>query len=99
MIIVDIILNIAYYIIHIYAICIIVSGILSFVGANPLNPIVTFFRVITAPPSRMLLEKFPRLLIRTASGFLDLSPLIVLLILGCLMIIIEKIAFYLGIYI
>lgn len=99
MIIVDIFLTILYYILHIYAICVIIAGVLSFVGANPMNPFVTFFRVITTPPCNALIKKFPKLLVRTGNGFLDLSPVVLLLILGCLMIIVQKVALYMGIYV
>lgn len=99
MMIIDIFLNILYYLLHIYAICLVIAGVLSFVGANPYNPIVTFFRVITAPPCRALTQKFPKLVMQTGNGFIDLSPIVLLLILGCLMIIVQKVGFYLGIII
>lgn len=99
MIIFDILLNIIYYVLHIYVFCIIIAGVLSFVGANPYNQIVTFFRIITTPPCKMLVKKYPKLLIRTENGFIDLSPVILLLIIGCLMIIVQKVGFYMGIYI
>jgi uncharacterized protein YggT (Ycf19 family) len=99
MLVVDICLTILYYLLNMYAICLIIAGVLSFVGASPMNPIVTFFRVITTPPCRALIRKFPKLLVRTENGFLDLSPIVLLLILGCLMIVIQKIGLYLGIYV
>ncbi|MES2615444.1 MAG: YggT family protein [Bdellovibrionota bacterium] len=95
---IDIFLTLAHYLLQIYSLCLVVAGVLSFVGANPNNGFVVFFRAITAPPCRMLTQKFPKLIIRTGNGFLDLSPIVLLLILGCLMIIIEKVAFYLKIY-
>jgi YggT family protein len=99
MIILDIFLNILYYVLHIYAICFVIAGILSFVNASPYNPIVTFFRVVTAPPCRFLVKRYPKLMVRTDSGYMDLSPIVFLLIIGCVLIVIQKIAFYLGIYI
>ena len=99
MILIDIGLNILYYLLHIYALCLVIAGILSFVSANPMNPIVSFFRVITAPPCRALIRKYPKLLVRTENGYLDLSPIVLLLIIGCAMIVVQKVAFYLGIFI
>ncbi len=97
MVMLDIILSISYYILKIYALCLVVAGILSFVGASPYNPIVTFFRAITAPPCRILTKRFPGLVLRTENGFIDISPVILILLLGCLMIAIEKLGFYFGI--
>ena len=99
MIVFDIGLNILYYLLNIYAICLVIAGVLSFVSANPMNPIVTFFRVITAPPCRALTRKYPKLFVRTETGYLDLSPIVLLLIIGCAMIVVQKLAFYLGILI
>lgn len=98
MFLIDVVLTIAYYIIHIYAICLVIAAILSFVGANQTNPIVGFFTAITQPPCRALSRKFPKLIMRAGHGYLDLSPIVLLLALGCLMIVIEKLAYYLGIY-
>ena len=99
MILIDIILTIVYYILQIYVICMVIAGVLSLVGANPMNPVVTFFRVITTPPCRMLIKKFPKLVVRTGNGFMDLSPIVLILLIACLMIIVQKVGFYLGIYI
>ena len=77
----------------------VIAGVLSLVGANPMNPVVTFFRVITTPPCRMLIKKFPKLVVRTGNGFMDLSPIVLILLIACLMIIVQKVGFYLGIYI
>jgi len=99
MILLDIFLTIVYYLLQVYALCIVIAGILSLVGANPMNPIVTFFRIITAIPCKKITSKFPKLIMRTGNGFMDLSPIVLLLIVACLMIIVQKIGFYLGIYI
>jgi uncharacterized protein YggT (Ycf19 family) len=97
MFILDIVLSILNYVLYVYSLFLVIAGVLSLVGANPYNPIVTFFRAITAPPCRYLVKRFPALLMRTGNGYLDLSPLILILVLGALMIVIQKIAFYLGI--
>jgi uncharacterized protein YggT (Ycf19 family) len=90
----DTFLSIAYYLIYSYTLCIVISGVLSLVGANPSNPIVGFLNAITNPPCRFLTRHFPRLLVRNNAGYIDLSPVVLILFLGCLMIVIEKIRIY-----
>lgn len=99
MFLIDIFLTIVYYILNMYAFCLVIAGVLSLVGANPMNPVVTFFRVITTPPCQYLVRKFPKLLVRTETGYMDLSPIALILVIGCLMIVVQKIGFYLGIMI
>lgn len=98
MILLDIFLNIVSYLLHIYGFFLVVAAVLSFVGAHPSNPIVVFFRSVTTPPCRYLVRKFPKLIISTENGYIDLSPLVLLLSIGCTIIIIQKIGYYLGIY-
>ncbi len=63
--------------IHLYQIAIIVAVIMSWIQANPYNPIVRFFYRITEPLLDAVRQAFPFLMV----GGLDLSPLVVLLLL------------------
>ena len=42
MILIEILFKITYYLLYFYMLCLIITGILSLVGANPSNPIVGF---------------------------------------------------------
>ena len=98
MLLIEIILSILYYLLNFYILCVVIGGVLSLVGANPANPIVVFLNVLTRPPCRALARKFPKLLVRSEQGFLDLSPVVLVLILGCALIVLQKVALHLGIY-
>ena len=99
MILLEIFLKIAYYLLYFYMLCLIVTGILSLVGANPSNPLVGFLNALTSPPCRYITRKFPRLIVRNQQGFYDLSPIVLILAVGCLMIIVQTIANHLGFYV
>lgn len=99
MILLEIVCKIAYYLLYFYMLCLILTGILSLVSANPSNPLVGFLNAITSPPCRYLTRKYPKLIVRSHSGFFDLSPIILILIIGCLMIIVQTVANHLGFYV
>jgi uncharacterized protein YggT (Ycf19 family) len=99
MILIEIFFKIAYYLLYFYMLTLIISGVLSLVGANPLNPIVGFLNAITLPPCRYITRKFPRLLVRSQQGYYDLSPVVLILSIGSLMIVIQTIAAHLGFYV
>ncbi|RJP24855.1 MAG: YggT family protein [Candidatus Omnitrophota bacterium] len=63
--------------IYLYQIVIIAAVVLSWVQANPYNPIVRFIRQITEPLLEAVRNAFPFLLM----GGLDLSPLVILFLL------------------
>ena len=60
MILWEILFKIFYYLLYFYMLCLVFSGVLSLVGANPHNPIVGFLNVLTSPPCRYLTKKFPK---------------------------------------
>ncbi|BBH53242.1 YggT family protein [Fluviispira sanaruensis] len=99
MLLIEIIFKIAYYLLYFYMLCLVITGVLSLVGANPSNPIVGFLNAITAPPCRALVKKFPKLLVRNQQGYYDLSPMVLILAVGCLMIVIQTVGSSLGFYI
>lgn len=99
MLIIEIIFKISYYLLYFYMLCLIITGVLSLVGANPANPIVGFLNALTSPPCRFLTRKFPKLLVRSQHGFFDMSPIVLILIIGCLMIVIQTVANHLGFYV
>lgn len=99
MIFLEILFKISYYLLYFYMLCLIITGILSLVGANPLNPIVGFLNALTSPPCRYLTRKFPKLLVRNQQGYYDLSPIVLILLVGCLMIIIQTVANRFGFYV
>lgn len=99
MILLEIIFKIAYYLLYFYMLCLIITGILSLVGANPSNPLVGFLNALTSPPCRYVTRKFPKLIVRNQQGFYDLSPIILILVVGCLMIIVQTVADHLGFYV
>ncbi len=98
MILWEILFKIFYYLLYFYMLCLVFSGVLSLVGANPHNPIVGFLNVLTSPPCRYLTKKFPRLLVKSAQGYYDLSPVVLILAVGCVMIVVQTIANHLGFY-
>ncbi|MBX9837740.1 YggT family protein [Silvanigrella sp.] len=99
MILIEIVFKIAYYLLYFYMLCLIITGILSLVGANPSNPLVGFLNALTSPPCRCITRKFPKLIVRSQHGFYDLSPIVLILIVGCLMIIVQTVANHLGFYV
>jgi uncharacterized protein YggT (Ycf19 family) len=99
MILLEIIFKITYYLLYFYMLCLIITGILSLVGANPSNPLVGFLNALTSPPCRYVTKKFPKLIVRSQQGFYDLSPIVLILVVGCLMIIVQTIANHLGFYV
>lgn len=74
--------------------CLIAAGICQLLGANPENPIVAFFNAITSPPCRKISSLFPKLIVRTQTGYMDMSPVVLILFLGCVMIVIGKVELY-----
>lgn len=77
----------------------VINGVLSLVSANPANPIVGFLNAITMPPCRYLVRKYPKLLVRNQNGYFDMSPVVLILGIGCLMIVIQTVAAHLGVYV
>jgi YggT family protein len=67
--------NLFHQIINLYILVVIAAVILSFVRADPLNPIVQFIHQVTEPAFAWLRKRFPFLLV----GNFDLSPLVLIL--------------------
>jgi YggT family protein len=68
-------IQLAHQIINLYILVVIVAVVLSFVSADPYNPIVQFIRQVTEPVFNWLRNKFPMLMV----GNFDLSPLVLIL--------------------
>jgi uncharacterized protein YggT (Ycf19 family) len=86
----SVILQILGYILRTYMYLQIASSILRLVRADESMGIVSFIHTICDPPSRWLRKKFPALLIKGNSGYVDISPLVVLVALGCLLIVVDR---------
>lgn len=95
MLLVDILLNIFYYILNVYTICVVAVTILNLFSVNPKHPAIGFLNAMVAPPCRLLARKFPKLLVRNEDGFYDLSPMALIVILGCFLVVIDKLIIYL----
>lgn len=74
----------ARYIVTIYMWMMIAAWIFQLVGANARMPLLRGLYAITEPLPRWVRTRFPKLVIPTGSGYVDLSGLIVLLALGAL---------------
>ena len=77
------------YILNFYMIVLIASAVLSWVRADESNGIVRFIRVLTDPPSRFLEKKFPSLIRQQGGYIINLSPLILLLLVGLIKTMLE----------
>ena len=62
--------------------------------ADPNNGVVRFINAICEPPCRYLLRKFPKLMLQSSGGYIDLSPLALMLGIGCVRILLEYIHNY-----
>jgi YggT family protein len=78
--------------IWLYSLVIIGSVLVSWVNADPRNPIVRFLRAATEPVFRWVRRVLPFVVI----GGLDLSPLVVLLGLQAAQIFLERLLWQLG---
>jgi uncharacterized protein YggT (Ycf19 family) len=87
----SVILQILGYILRTYMYLQIASSVLRLVRADESMGIINFIHTICDPPARWLRKKFPALLIKGSSGYIDISPLVVLLALGCMLIVIERV--------
>ena len=96
MFILDISLSILYYVLYFYSFCLLAMSVCHFAGLNRSNPFVGFLDMITLPPCRFFARKFPRLIIDHNGNRYDLSPIAVLLTIGIILIIIQKISLHLG---
>lgn len=73
------------YLLGIYLILLFISVILKMVRADSSNPLVRGIYVLTDPPSRWLLRKFPKLYFTTSDGAsMDLSTTVLMVGVGCL---------------
>lgn len=59
----------------IYFWIVVISVVMSWVRADPWNPIVRFFRTMTEPPCDWIRRKFPFVVV----GMIDLSPIVLIL--------------------
>jgi uncharacterized protein YggT (Ycf19 family) len=89
---ISVVLEIFGYILRTYMYLMIASSILRLVRADESIGLINFIHTICDPPARWLRKKFPKLLIRGSAGYIDISPLVVLIALGCLLIVTERIA-------
>ena len=92
MLIITILLTLIYYISFLYAVLIITYGISSLVKVDKKNQFYIVLNLLIAPPCNLLKKRFPSLVIDKADQKIDLSPLVLLVLLGCIMLIIQKIA-------
>lgn len=76
----------ANYILGIYLFVLFAHVILAFVKADPSNSVVRFIAAVCEPPCRYLLNRFPRLMIQGSGGYIDLSPVTLMLGIGCVRI-------------
>lgn len=73
------------YLLGIYLILLFISVILKMVRADSSNPLVRGVYVLTDPPSRWLLRKFPKLYVTSSDGSaMDLSTTVLMIGIGCL---------------
>ena len=96
MILIDIILSLLKFLLTIYMLCIVITGILNLIGTNPDNQIFSVLKALIDPPCMALKKKFPKLLVKNQYGdsYYDLSPIILIVIIGCILIIINKVMYY-----
>ncbi len=83
------------YVLGIYLFILFVHIALNFVRADPSNVIVSFISAITEPPCRFLLRKFPKLLINSRAGAVDLSPMVLMVGIACVRILLDYLHQYL----
>lgn len=96
MLLIDILLNVLYYVINVYTFCVVAVTILNLFSVNPTHPAIGFLNAMVTPPCRMLARKFPKLLVRNEDKFYDLSPMALIVLLGCLLVILDKVIIYLS---
>lgn len=73
------------YLLGIYIFLLFISVILKMVRADSSNPLVRGIYVLSDPPCRWLLRKFPKLYVVSNDGAaMDLSPTALMIGLGCI---------------
>jgi YggT family protein len=83
------------YILNLYLFILFANMILSFVQADPYNSIVRTIRAVTDPPCQFLKRKFPGLVVSGGGGSaIDLSPIIVVVVIGVVRILIDHLYVY-----
>jgi YggT family protein len=80
-------------IINLYTLIIVVAVLISWVNADPYNPIVRILRQLTEPVFMVVRRRLPRALLRTR---IDISPLIVLIALMLIETVVGSLLYDLG---
>jgi uncharacterized protein YggT (Ycf19 family) len=78
------------FLLNTYMILLVIVAVLRMARADESSPLMRAVSVLTDPPANWLRRKFPRLVIRTESGYADLSPFVLLLLAGVVQIFVDS---------
>ncbi len=95
MLILDGLLKSIDFVLNVYLLLIIVTGVLRMARADESSPLMRGFSVLVDPPASWLRRRFPKLVIHSNNQSVDLSPFALLCLVGIAQIMIPRVILWL----
>jgi uncharacterized protein YggT (Ycf19 family) len=82
------------FILNIYLLLIVATGVLRMARADESSPLMRSVATVVDPPANWLRRRFPRLVVRSQNQYVDLSPFALLLLVGVVQIMLPRIVMW-----
>jgi uncharacterized protein YggT (Ycf19 family) len=87
------------FILNIYLLLIVATGVLRMARADESSPLMRSVATVVDPPANWLRRRFPRLVVHSNGQYVDLSPFALLLMIGVVQIMLPRIVLWIVRYV